>query len=302
MKRLALVCVAMLLIFTACTPNRQQQKPIERQQEKSLDEKGDLETNLSAIYDPGEVKYSRIIAEIVNVKAGTGNNFNTVGTLKKSDEVKVLKQIENWYVIQMDNNQIGAIDAENATPIVKETDVQRVPQVQQPQQPQLQQAQQQQTKQQQQEQQQPKEQQQPQNQVPQQTTTNKISAQEQQMVNLVNQERTKNGLSPLIVDFEVVRVAGIKSQDMADNNYFSHNSPTYGSPFDMMKNFGISYLQAGENLAGNSTVEKAHTALMNSSGHRQNILSSNFTHIGIGIRASDKYGYLYTQLFISKPK
>ena len=293
MKRVAILCVAMLLIFTACTPNRQQQKPIELQEEKSMDEKGDLETNQSAIYDPGEVKYSRIIAEMVNVKAGTGNNFDTVGNLKKSDEVKVLEQIGNWYVIQMDNNQIGAIDAENATPIVKETDVQRVPQVQQPQQPQ-QQAQQQQT------QQQPQAQQQ--NKVPQQTTTNKISNQEQQMVNLVNQERTKNGLSPLTVDFEVVRVAGIKSQDMADNNYFSHNSPTYGSPFDMMKNFGISYLNAGENLAGNSSVERAHTALMNSSGHRQNILSPNFTHIGIGVRASDQYGYLFTQLFISKPK
>ena len=70
----------------------------------------------------------------------------------------------------------------------------------------------------------------------------------------------------------------------------------------MLKKFGISYLHAGENLAGNSSVDRAHRALMNSSGHKQNILSPNFTHIGVGVRASNQYGYLYTQMFISKPK
>ena len=228
----------------------------------------------------------RITADTLDVKAGTGNNFNSVGNLRKDDVVKVLGQVGNWYVIQMDNNQIGAIDAQKTTPVVKETDVPRVPQVQ-PQTPQ-------QTPQQNQN-----------NQTAQnnaQTPINKLSAQEQQMVDFVNQERTKNGLNALIVDLDVARVAGIKSQDMADNNYFSHNSPTYGSPFDMLKKFGISYLHAGENLAGNSSVDRAHRALMNSSGHKQNILSPNFTHIGVGVRASNQYGYLYTQMFISKPK
>jgi len=69
-----------------------------------------------------------------------------------------------------------------------------------------------------------------------------------------------------------------------------------------MDKFNINYLHGGENLAGNSSVENAHISLMNSSGHRQNILSPDFTHIGIGIRPSSRYGYLYTQMFISKPK
>lgn len=122
------------------------------------------------------------------------------------------------------------------------------------------------------------------------------------MIDLVNRERAKNNLPALQVDPNVTRVARIKSQDMVDNNYFSHNSPTYGSPFDMLSAFDIKYLHAGENLAGNSSVERAHEALMNSSGHRKNILSGDFTHIGIGVKPSDRYGFIYTQMFISKPK
>jgi uncharacterized protein YkwD len=89
---------------------------------------------------------------------------------------------------------------------------------------------------------------------------------------------------------------------MIDNNYFSHNSPTYGSPFDMMKSFNINYVQGGENIAGNRDVPAAHEALMNSPGHRKNILSPDFTHIGIGIQGGGQYGNMFTQMFISKPQ
>ena len=101
-----------------------------------------------------------------------------------------------------------------------------------------------------------------------------LSAEEQKMIQLVNQERQKAGVSPLTIDPELSRVARIKSQDMKDNGYFSHTSPTYGSPFDMMKSFGITYRAAGENIALNSSVEGAHTSLMNSEGHRENIMNS----------------------------
>ena len=72
---------------------------------------------------------------------------------------------------------------------------------------------------------------------------------EQEILKLVNAERSKQGLSPLTLDWELSRVAKFKSEDMRDNNYFSHTSPTYGSPFQMMKSFGISYKSAGENIA-----------------------------------------------------
>jgi uncharacterized YkwD family protein len=122
-----------------------------------------------------------------------------------------------------------------------------------------------------------------------------LSADEQKLIQLVNQERTKAGLKPLAIDYELARVARIKSQDMEANNYFSHDSPTYGSPFQMMKDFGIKFTAAGENIAKTSSVERAHTGLMNSEGHRANILNPNFTHIGVGIS-----GYYYTQMFIRK--
>jgi len=122
-----------------------------------------------------------------------------------------------------------------------------------------------------------------------------LTSDEQKLINLINGERTKMGLNPLKVDYELSRVARIKSEDMRTNNYFSHTSPTYGSPFQMMKDFGINYRGAGENIARTSSVDRAHTGFMNSEGHRNNILNANFTHIGVGIS-----GNYYTEMFISK--
>ena len=125
-----------------------------------------------------------------------------------------------------------------------------------------------------------------------------LTAMEQQMVTLVNQDRVKLGLKPLAVDMRLVKAARLKSQDMIDKHYTSHISPTYGSPFDMMKSMGITYNTAGENIAGAATVDRAYTNLMNSAGHRSNILSPNYTKIGIGIIQGGPYGLMITQLFI----
>jgi len=127
-----------------------------------------------------------------------------------------------------------------------------------------------------------------------------LTEDEQRMLQLVNEERVRQGLSPLQVDMELTRLARLKSQDMVDNQYFSHDSPTYGSPFEMMEQYGIEYRAAGENLAGNRSVEAAHEALMNSEGHRANILNASFTHIGIGIVEGSPYGKIFTQMFIGK--
>ncbi|MCM3717429.1 CAP domain-containing protein [Fictibacillus phosphorivorans] len=128
-------------------------------------------------------------------------------------------------------------------------------------------------------------------------TSAELTADEQQMLNLVNQEREKKGLPALKADPELTKVARVKAKDMIDNNYFDHNSPTYGSPFDMMKKFGVEYKTAGENLAGNSSVDGAHTSLMNSQGHRENILKSDFTNVGIGVVDGGQYGKMFVQLF-----
>lgn len=121
---------------------------------------------------------------------------------------------------------------------------------------------------------------------------------EKEVVRLVNVERRKNGLSELSYDWQLSRVARYKSEDMRKNNYFSHTSPMYGSPFEMIKSFGISYRSAGENIAkGQATPEAVVKAWMNSPGHRANILNSSFTHIGVGYAADGKY---WTQMFIGK--
>lgn len=127
-----------------------------------------------------------------------------------------------------------------------------------------------------------------------------LSAEEQQMVDLVNIARKQAGLPPLTVDVELAKVARIKSRDMVDNNYFSHQSPTYGSPFEMMKKFGISYSAAGENIACNQSIEAAHQALMNSPRHKANILGTSFTHISIGIVNGGKCGKIFTQMFVGR--
>ncbi len=124
---------------------------------------------------------------------------------------------------------------------------------------------------------------------------------EEEVVRLVNQERAKHGLNPLKSNWELARVARIKSEDMRDRNYFSHTSPTYGSPHQMIRNFGISYRSSGENIAaGQSTPQAVFQAWMNSSGHRQNILSSNYTEIGVGYARGGSYGHYWTQMFIGR--
>ncbi len=130
------------------------------------------------------------------------------------------------------------------------------------------------------------------------TVNSSTAAYEAEVVRLVNEERSKHGLAPLTQDWQLSRVARYKSQDMRDLGYFSHTSPTYGSPFDMMRSFGISYRTAGENIAkGYQSPEAVVRGWMNSPGHRANILNSSYTHIGVGYVASGNY---WTQMFISK--
>lgn len=118
------------------------------------------------------------------------------------------------------------------------------------------------------------------------------------MVQLVNSERIRAGVPALTVNGGLTHMARIKSQDMITGGYFSHQSPAYGSPFDMMKTFGISFRTAGENIAMNQSVQAAHSALMNSEDHRTNILNAAFREVGVGI-VSDGHGNLYiTQEFI----
>ena len=118
---------------------------------------------------------------------------------------------------------------------------------------------------------------------------------------LVNQERAKAGVPALKSHKGVQDLAVLKSKDMAVNNYFDHKSPTLGMFSDQLKRAGISYSRAGENIAaGQRTPEAVMNSWMNSPGHRSNILSRDYTHIGIGTYKGGSYGYYHTQIFIKQ--
>ncbi|PTM59013.1 CAP domain-containing protein [Desmospora activa] len=124
---------------------------------------------------------------------------------------------------------------------------------------------------------------------------------EVEVVKLVNQEREQRGLKPLQADAKLSKVARDKSQDMIDNHYFSHDSPRYGSPFDMMKAYGISYRSAAENIAaGQTSAKQVVDGWMNSDGHRANILNPDLDTIGVGYAKGGSYGHYWTQMFIQR--
>ena len=213
-----------------------------------------------------------VTATTLNVRSGPGTKYGIVTTIKKNSYIRVFAGVGDWYIIQTDGDYVGAVSKKyvkaiypstsNSTGSTSNNNTSSGSGTAQ--------------------------------------TTSGLTADEQEVFNLINQQRANNGLPALKIDSEVQRVARIKAQDMVNNNYFSHTSPTYGSPFDMLNSFKISYKTAGENIAGNSSNSNAVTAWMNSSGHRANILNSSFNYTGIGVVNGSKYGKIYVQMFIGK--
>lgn len=202
-----------------------------------------------------------------------GTSYNVITTVNKNEYIRVFAGVGEWYIVQTDSDYVGAVSRKYVRAIYPSSSgssnsgtggsssSENTSSS---------------------------------------TETSNMNSDEKEVFDLINKQRTNNGLAALKNDSEVQRVARIKAQDMVDNNYFSHTSPTYGSPFDMLKSFKISYKTAGENIAGNSSNSSAVTAWMNSSGHKANILNSNFNYTGIGVVSSPKYGKMYVQLFIGK--
>ena len=202
-----------------------------------------------------------------------GTSYNVITTVNKNEYIRVFAGVGEWYIVQTDSDYVGAVSRKYVRAIYPSSSGSS-------------------------------------NSgtggssssgnTSSSTETSNMNSDEKEVFDLINKQRTNNGLAALKNDSEVQIVARIKAQDMVNNNYFSHTSPTYGSPFDMLKSFKISYKTAGENIAGNSSNSSAVTAWMNSSGHKANILNSNFNYTGIGVVSSPKYGKMYVQLFIGK--
>lgn len=128
-------------------------------------------------------------------------------------------------------------------------------------------------------------------------TSASLSAQEQTAGNLLNSDRARYNLAPLAVDPALCRIARIKSQDMRDNQYFAHTSPTYGDVRSMLRRFGYDFSSAGENIAHHASVEKAQAAFLSSPGHRRNIMSTGYTKVGLGVAIGSAGDVYLTQIF-----
>ena len=204
-----------------------------------------------------------VTATTLNVRSGPGTKYNVVATVKKNEYIRVFAGVGDWYIVQVEGDYVGAVSKKYVKAIYPGSSSSGSDSGSS-------------------------------------QTTSTMTSDEKEVFNLINKQRTNNGLASLKVDNEVQRVAKIKAQDMVNNSYFSHNSPTYGTPFQMLQSFKVSYKTAGENIAGNSSNSGAVNAWMNSSGHKANILNSSFTHTGIGVVSSPKYGKVYVQMFIGK--
>ena len=210
-----------------------------------------------------------VTATVLNVRSGPGTKYKIVTTVKKNEYIRVFAGVGDWYIVQVEGDYVGAVSKQYIKPIYPNTSSNTTSKGSS-------------------------------GGSSQSSQTTSMTSDEKEVFNLINQQRTKNGLAALKVDNEVQRVAKIKAQDMVNNGYFSHTSPIYGSPFDMLKSFKISYKTAGENIAGNSSNSGAVNAWMNSSGHKANILNSSYNYTGIGVVSSPKYGKIYVQMFIGK--
>lgn len=210
-----------------------------------------------------------VTATTLNVRSGPGTNYGIVATVKKNEYIRVFAGVGDWYIVQVEGDYVGAVNKKYVKAIYPNSSNSNNSSNKN-------------------------------SSSNSNSTTTAMTTDEKEVFDLINNQRTQNGLSALKLDTETLRVARIKAQDMVDNNYFSHNSPTYGTPFQMLNSFKISYKTAGENIAGNSSNSAAVTAWMNSSGHKANILNSSFNYTGIGVVKGSKYGKIYVQLFLGK--
>lgn len=129
-------------------------------------------------------------------------------------------------------------------------------------------------------------------------TTLSSTAQEQKLLNLLNEDRARNGLPTLSMDSELSALARTKSQDMLENGYFAHESPTLGNAAAMLDDSGYDYNGVGENIAHHANVEKADAAFLSSPAHRTIMMGRQWDKVGIGV-VEDEHGFVYvTELFV----
>ncbi len=222
----------------------------------------------SLVYTDYAPFYGKIKGDNTIVRGGPSTSFRVYGKLNAGDNVYVIGAIDDFLLVITSDNLVGMIRGDLIEYVADNNSNQEIIE-----------------------------------QVPQDeniTTTPENNANATYILEKLNAIRRENNLPIFNLDSLITATAQTKAKDMVDNNYFSHNSPTYGSPFLMMKNAGIIYKAAGENIAGNNNIDDAINSFMNSEEHSKNILSNAYNYIGIGIEKSDTYGYIIVLMFVGR--
>lgn len=208
--------------------------------------------------------YATIKGDNTIVRGGPSTSFKVYGKLNAGDKVYVIGAIENFLLIITQDNLVGMVRNDLLEYYLENVQENIQEEIQ------------------------------PEN------TTSNSKANVSYILEKINVARAEYGLPALTLDSLVTATAQTKAKDMVENNYFSHTSSTYGSPFEMMQNAGITYIAAGENIAGNNDIDDAINSFLTSEEHSKNILSNSYNYIGIGIEKSNTYGYIIVLMFIGK--
>lgn len=213
-------------------------------------------------YEKLDYNLGIVNTDYLNMRSGSNINFDAIDLLTKNEYVRIFGRINDWYIVQNEEDKIGTVHVNYITPVQEEkasaTNTEIIKE------------------------------------------NSLLTEDENYLLELINAERRKHNLNELKIDKELQNIAILKANDLVNNNYFSHTSKTYGSPFDMLKQYNITYKTASENIAGNPNIDAALSSWLNSESHKKNILSNDYNYTGLAIVDSIAYGNIIVQFFIGR--
>jgi uncharacterized YkwD family protein len=213
-------------------------------------------------YEKLDYNLGIVNTDYLNMRSGSNINFDAIDLLTKNEYVRIFGRINDWYIVQNEEDKIGTVHVNYITPVQEEKASATNTEIIQ--------------------------------------ENSLLTEDENYLLELINAERKKHNLNDLKIDKELQNIAILKANDLVNNNYFSHTSKTYGSPFDMLKQYNITYKTASENIAGNPNIDAALSSWLNSESHKKNILSNDYNYTGLAIVDSIAYGNIIVQFFIGR--
>ena len=213
-------------------------------------------------YEKIDYNLGIVNTDYLNMRSGSNINFDAIDLLTKNEYVRIFGRINDWYIVQNEEDKIGTVHVNYITPVQEEKASATNTEIIQ--------------------------------------ENSLLTEDENYLLELINAERKKHNLNDLKIDKELQNIAILKANDLVNNNYFSHTSKTYGSPFDMLKQYNITYKTASENIAGNPNIDAALSSWLNSESHKKNILSNDYNYTGLAIVDSIAYGNIIVQFFIGR--